>query len=513
MTGRSTDAMSSKRSTNNSVASLDDQTSVIKAVSSKSGLLSECLSTDSSGKTDKSKGSKKRAAKAKEASDGGGPGNSRDPGADVTSGTRSAARVQGPSATVTRATSGESRSDEGDVTDAEGQRPLLDPQGAQGLQPGFYQPHMQPQPWMWPFGFNPYGNFGNFNCAELPQQEWVDDSSSAMSDNRQCQDHVMSDEDNSEGEVEEVGHLESPPKPLQAQAEFDLSKVQGSGKIVELLKEQLTRVKEGDKVAPKVEEGLALLLDKYLLESQFGTDMDKLAKQYPRIANVERMKVPRLDTEVYQVIDQRVRNLDQSFQTIQKGLLAALAAMSPVASLAFERAGDDPELDELGRNLLDSLSLVSHAHNALSGKRREILRPHLAPVYAKALTKGHDTSAEWLYGGDLLTTTRKCEAAKRIGDKILKRKPQPQNKQQMGQQKRFRGPRPQGQGMMKAFVPFQQGRFPAPQNTYQHYGYGYPQQSQSNFGGGFGGGYQKQNGGRPQQPRQQGFPKKGGYQK
>ena len=80
------------------------------------------------------------------------------------------------------------------------------------------------------------------------------------------------------------------------------------------------------------------MFDHYLSEARVTSDMEKLAKAHPRIDNVSRMKVPKLDEEVYQVVDQSVRTADQLFQAIQKAVLASWAAFALVIELAVKRA-------------------------------------------------------------------------------------------------------------------------------------------------------------------------------
>ena len=141
-----------------------------------------------------------------------------------------------------------------------------------------------------------------------------------------------------------------------------------------------------------------------------------------------------------------------------------MSAFTPLLELVFKRNSTDPELDELGEAVLEGLQLLGFVNNALAGKRRD----NLSPLYAKTMSKGQDPSSEWLYGGDLVETTKKCEASKRIGEKVLKRKPlNPQQRGRGANMKRFRHPFPVmiGQPVRRLFFQGQMGqfRFPGPQ--------------------------------------------------
>ena len=70
---------------------------------------------------------------------------------------------------------------------------------------------------------------------------------------------------------------------------------------------------------------MAALLGRYLRDANSVAEMEKLAKAYLRVSNVEDMM--RLDEEVFQVIDQKFRNGDTSLQ-------AVLGAMSAVCAFA-----------------------------------------------------------------------------------------------------------------------------------------------------------------------------------
>ena len=315
---------------------------------------------------------------------------------------------------------------------------------------------------------------------------------------------------------EEEVQLLAQPQP-EVEARRPEAAAGSAGELVEHVEGELNTVKECDRVSEEITEGTATLITKYLNEARSSTEMEKLAKKYPRVSNVANMKVPRVEEELFQALEQKVKNTDQAYQAIQKGVLGALAALAPVFDLTLARAktGGDQELVDMGRNVLDSLHLLAYAHNSLSTRRKETLKPVLSPIYAKVMGKGQDLTQEWLYGGDLVETTKQCEAAKKVSDKVLKRK---QFVRPQQQQKRFRTPFIQQQ-VLRPFMPYQgQGhiRFPAPQAfaqfpmQQQQFQGQFQQQPQQGFGFGFGFPRRFRH---PRGPRQQGFAKRGTYQK
>ena len=126
-------------------------------------------------------------------------------------------------------------------------------------------------------------------------------------------DHSMSEDD------DQVSDLVSEAPALQQKKETPreiavLPEIKAQGLGADMLKEHLSKVKECDKVSSKISEPVAAGIDKFLRDSWYTSEMEKLAKQYPRVHNVEGLKVPKLDVEVFQLLEQGVRNTDQSFQ-------------------------------------------------------------------------------------------------------------------------------------------------------------------------------------------------------
>ena len=430
------------------------------------------------------------------------------PGNGVTAGAVKASEVK-----ATEGTSAHLQDTEGEEVPE-----FQDPVEAEGV----YDPS---QHWMWhpqfqPFAMNPYAQYGNFvpnfGFGHVPTPDWTlpdpalgERSQQGLPLSRHV--HAISEDEEEEGSGGEDTSQDpqSPPPQLQPAA---TKPPPPGGNLAEMVKDQNAQVKEGDKVSAPLDQEVASLLDRYLADAQLVSDLEKLAKAHPRVANVINMRVPRLDSEVFQALDQGPRSTDQAFQTIQKGIMSAMSAFAPLLDIASKRGDNDKELDDLGGNLLEAFQLLAHSHNALSTRRREALKPHLSPLYAKAMSKGQLSNQEWLYGGDLAETTKTCETAKKIAEKVLKRKPlPPQGRRGMGQ-KRFR---PAQGGLpptfFRGFNPYQvqQVRFNAP-STFPQFpqpGFMFPQGNNA-----FNPNFIRR--GRFQGPRpKQGFAKRGAYTK
>ena len=297
------------------------------------------------------------------------------------------------------------------------------------------------------------------------------------------QDHVVSDEEDNVVVVPQVQGANLAPGQAPAQ----------EGLTAALVGDQLAELSEADRVGPRVDQGVGSLLERYIKEGNSWQEMERLSKLFPRTENVENMLMPRLDEEVYQIVDCKAKGLDSGFQSIQRAVLATMAALAPLLFLTFKRSKkdsgvQDKELDALGNNQLNAPQLLAHTHNSISIKRRELPRNQLSPVYWRLMAKSSQVS-QGLYGGNLEETTKQCDVARKISDKV-KRKSQQEKKPHP--QKRFRHafvPQQMGQPMLlRAFNPYQ-SRFPGPQQFQQGFQQSFhqaPYAQQQFFPGGFG---------------------------
>ena len=124
--------------------------------------------------------------------------------------------------------------------------------------------------------------------------------------------------------VHNMGHNDEPeggpppPGGLAAQPLAEPS-TELKGAVEDLIKGHGTKIREGDMLSPKVDEGVDDFLQKALTEPQFAMESEKLTKTFHRVESVPGMTVPRIDEEVYQVINHKVKGLDQNMQAWQRG--------------------------------------------------------------------------------------------------------------------------------------------------------------------------------------------------
>ena len=60
------------------------------------------------------------------------------------------------------------------------------------------------------------------------------------------------------------------------------------------------------------------------------------------------MRVKRLDPEIFQVMEQKLKNNDWSVQLIQKAMLGTCLALAPILEMMLKKRKTDPEHELLG---------------------------------------------------------------------------------------------------------------------------------------------------------------------
>ena len=475
--------MSRRRFTNNSISTLEEQNLFLRIMSEKA---KSSPAASAEGVSDKKSKPSSKKVKAASAARGSSQLASKHP--VTTSGGDSGDFVSIPQADGP----GEGSEAGSDVTSRSGSRavsgsgnaqPLPGPSGLQQQGPLFFAPQQfVPQPMLQPFqapqAFQPYfpqqlGQFGP--CYPVGGMEfggspddWEEASqaSSGLATHRPV--HELSDEE------EEEDGLPSPGPQLevtnQVEKDLDFSGLR-PGKMADMLKAKHKKNKEGEKLGPEINETMATIVDGFFEETKVLSEMERLAKDYPRIKNLKNLRVAKLEPELFGAVDQPTRGADIALQNIQKGIVASMSALAPLGAHMLENG----DLEQFSANIGDALQLLALANKALTLKRREQLKPVMQATYAKALTRPLEGDPQWLFGGNLSELAKQCEVAKKVADKMVKRKAgnqqSNQNQQQKGQNaKKFKQGQQNWQGRQQKSY-FQQ----QPAYTQQYQQYGQPQ--------------------------------------
>ena len=298
-----------------------------------------------------------------------------------------------------------------------------------------YTPQVAPPPGFFPaspYMQFPYGDFPHYGFPQFPQpmagptwrpdwDTWSAYTESAQS--RSASAHPVSDDSDDEDkpgpEAESEAAVTATPAGRQKSNLDSLAE----GKLARMLKESREKCAADDRMGSDIHDSLAEQIESYFMDmASVGQDLDKMATDYPRPGNVPHMVVPRVDQEVFSGMDAATKGTDAALKTLQKGVIAALAAMAPVGSLMIARGEADAQLDNLAGNALDAMKTLALVSNGLGTRRKEMIKAGMQGIYAKALPRASGGSPEWLFGGNVAETAKQCETAQRLSEKIMRGK-------------------------------------------------------------------------------------------
>lgn len=187
-------------------------------------------------------------------------------------------------------------------------------------------------------------------------------------------------------------------------------------------------------VGPEISEKVARLLEMCL-----GPALDeKVAKEkrdlFPRPANIENLRVPRLNSVIYKKVTKEHQWSDRMMQQIQSFLVAGMAAVASQAEQAMklrawynglseeEKDNLPAELKNLGKSyvtLMDATLLFTKTMNELTTLRRKIIKNDLVEPYKSLLDEEKNpATALWLAGNDVHAAIRKVKDNAFLAEKI-----------------------------------------------------------------------------------------------
>ena len=263
-------------------------------------------------------------------------------------------------------------------------------QGAGGLPSGI-------DPYQYGYGFyNPFYQETPFHMGQyIPYDPNFDYSMGGyypVPGGHEVSDEESDDDDDIEtlpGSASEMGE----GKKSSSKPEKDLFKGLKKGKLAASLQAYQQDKAEASKGGDKLGETLAQVISSYFEEPYVPADMESAVKMFPRPENVEKLVAPKLESQLFNSSElnahPHVRMFDIALQSIQKGLVAAITAMAPLGEAMLKKGEEDNELDALGENFGNATRFLVNATNGISLRRKELLKPYIAPMYAKALNRDY----------------------------------------------------------------------------------------------------------------------------
>ena len=135
--------------------------------------------------------------------------------------------------------------------------------------------------------------------------------------------------------------------------------------------------------------------------------------------NCGKMKVPRVDENVWMKLEEKQRREDKHLQVLEQLVLQSQLALQPVMEYFLKKEGK--EEDELLGRLQKSAKISSFLNKKLVAKRRTLLRPQLEEKY-QVLAKKDLPITEHLFGEELEKKVEHLDKTKDIVDSPRKMK-------------------------------------------------------------------------------------------
>ena len=140
-----------------------------------------------------------------------------------------------------------------------------------------------------------------------------------------------------------------------------------------------------EEVGPDIASQLATIFTK-LLGSRLPAERIKTKMdEYPPPGNVPMMVPPRVNDTVWNSLDQGAKELDMKHKKIQAKITRGLSALARLTELVLthKRAASMPDFTAMLDRAMTAFALLASANYDLSLRRRDVMRFHLNPSFAR----------------------------------------------------------------------------------------------------------------------------------
>lgn len=220
-----------------------------------------------------------------------------------------------------------------------------------------------------------------------------------------------------------------PQAPAQ-QAAVNVPPQQGSQQGV-LFKaceaEKEVAAEDEDPVGPVVSDQMCMMVKNFLGRSRKSAKIDDLLLEFLRPKNMSYLKSPKIEDEIYQDLGGAAKHFDKNCRNLQGYLHSAITALvnSLQPMITIERV--HPIISEAGLKVKKAIQLLSFATKELNDRRKDALKSAVNPEYVPLLKHAKPPSDDWLLGGELNESIKKCDDSKKLSDKIMKNRKNQQN--------------------------------------------------------------------------------------
>lgn len=190
---------------------------------------------------------------------------------------------------------------------------------------------------------------------------------------------------------------------------------------------------EDSMVGPEVSEQMSLMIKNFFGRSRKSAKIDELLQEFVRPKNMPFSKIPFIEDEVYLDLVMGAKSFDKNCRHLQGYINAAITglAMSLQQLILTEKL--HPIISEAGVRVKKAIQLLAFSTKEINDRRKDALKSSVNQEYLPLLKHAKPPSDDWLLGGELNESIKKCEDSKKLTEKIMKNKKVQQGQTQQNQ--------------------------------------------------------------------------------
>lgn len=172
-------------------------------------------------------------------------------------------------------------------------------------------------------------------------------------------------------------------------------------------------------VGNPVSEDLAILTKKLLSASLDDKKRSELCEKYPIPENVGSLNAPKVNSEIWRVMEPKTRTKDIKLQKLQQHTLRATVPVLQVIDnlVSCRDQKDQIDVDLLVTKLVDVLVFSSACNADLNSNRRDIIRTNLNFEY-QSICSNNNPVTTLLFGDNITEYLKSITESNRIGVKV-----------------------------------------------------------------------------------------------
>ena len=228
--------------------------------------------------------------------------------------------------------------------------------------------------------------------------------------NDEDNDNEVDDPDNEAAEAESIVSLDTKVQRL--------SRAAGNkdGSKPNILHDIAQDLDLSEKTGNAVDEELAQIVNGLLKDKIPDEKTQTKVEQYPKPANIEGLRTPRVNPLIWNQLPAQVRTQDSKYQKTQNSLVASLVAITKATDIVLKQNKADNK--ELLTHLTDGIALAMNCLHDVNNTRRQSMKKDLHRDYAALCnTTKVPASSEHLFG-DLSKLTKDIADANKLTKRV-----------------------------------------------------------------------------------------------